>query len=95
MTIRTKVHEDDFSITYEVKDDDGNVIGEDVERKPTPEDSARSTLDQRLDQALDGLRSYVALSSPTAAQTTAAVKLLSRVAIALIRLWRNRLDGTD
>jgi hypothetical protein len=44
---------------------------------------------------LANLRAYRDLASPTNAQTLAAVKLLCRVAIGLIR-WRiGRLDATD
>lgn len=62
---------------------------------PTTREANRGTLDTRMDDALTGLRSYVALSAPTAAQTAAAVKLLCQVAIAVIRLQRGRLDGID
>jgi hypothetical protein len=54
-----------------------------------------AALDSRLDQALAGLRTYINTASPTTAQTTAVVKLLCRVAVALIRRQRNALDGTD
>lgn len=52
-------------------------------------------LDVRLDQALSNLRAYVAAPSPTAAQTTAVVKLLCRVAIVLIRQRFGRFDSVD
>lgn len=54
-----------------------------------------ATLRTQAEDALANLRAYRDLASPTNAQTIAAVKLLCRVAIGLIR-WRiGRLDATD
>lgn len=47
------------------------------------------------DQALANLRTYRDLASPTNAQTVAAVKLLCRVCISLIRLALAKHDATD
>lgn len=58
-------------------------------------EASRATLRQQAQQALAGNRTYVALASPTAAQTTAQVKALSRQQNALIRLVLGVLDGTD
>lgn len=58
----------------------------------TTRDANRSTMESRLDQAETNLLAYINLSAPTAAQTTAAVKMLCRVALGLVRLTRNRLD---
>lgn len=52
----------------------------------------RRTLEDRLDAAETSLTTYIGLASPTAAQTTAAVKMLCRVVLGLVRLTRNRLD---
>lgn len=49
----------------------------------------------RLDQALAGLRSYRDAANPTNAQTVTVVKLLCRVAIVLIRRHRGLFDGAD
>lgn len=46
-------------------------------------------------QALATNRTYAALASPTAAQTAAQVKALSRQNNGLIRLLLGLLDGTD
>lgn len=73
---------------------DGRLVVTENYEVPVEVDN-REALDTRMDQALDGLRSYVGLATPTAAQTAVAVKLLCRVAIAVIRLQRNRFDGTD
>lgn len=53
------------------------------------------TIRTRANDALVDLRAYRDLASPTNAQTVAAVKLLCRVAIALIRLNLAKLDGAD
>lgn len=45
--------------------------------------------------ALAANRSYIALASPTATDTTKQVKALSRQMNALIRLLLGQLDGTD
>lgn len=47
------------------------------------------------EQALTNLRAYRDLASPTNAQTIAAVKLLCRVCIGLIRLQLAKFDSTD
>lgn len=54
-----------------------------------------TTLRSRADQAIAELRTFRDLASPTNAQTVAAVKLLCRVAISLIRITLRKLDGTD
>jgi len=54
-----------------------------------------TTLKQRSDAALVDLRAYNALTAPTNAQTVAAVKLLCRVCIALIRLQLRKLDDVS
>lgn len=54
-----------------------------------------ATLRQQAVQALATNRTYVALTSPTATQTTAQMKALSRQMNALIRLTLGLLDGTD
>lgn len=79
---------------YDPSKADGNVIHTEPDGDRTQETN-RSTIETNAEQALTNLRAYVALSSPTAAQTTAAVKLLCRVAIAVIRLQLRKLDSTD
>lgn len=58
-------------------------------------DGADATLRQQAQQALGANRTYIGLASPTAAQTAAQVKALSRQNNALIRLLLGLLDGTD
>ncbi|MDX6218756.1 MAG: hypothetical protein QOJ48_437 [Frankiales bacterium] len=60
----------------------------------TPEQDNTLTLQQQAVNALTANRTYVA-STPTAAQTTAQVKALSRQVNGLIRMLLQQLDGTD
>jgi hypothetical protein len=60
----------------------------------TPEQDNDQTIRQQATGALAANRAFVA-SSPTAAQTTAQVKALSRQVNGLIRLLLQQLDGTD
>src|SRR5262245_48799462 len=53
------------------------------------------TIETQVSQSLAALRAYRDLASPTNAQTVAAVKLLCRVAIWLIRLKFFTFDATD
>lgn len=80
--------------TIETYDNQGRLIHTDTVPEDPTITNAR-TLSDNADAALDSLRAYVALTSPTAAQTTATVKLLCRVAIALIRLVLRQLDDTN
>ncbi len=60
---------------------------------PADEAGNRSVLEQRAKEAMAGNATYLA-STPTAAQTTAQVKALTRQVNALIRLATNRLEST-
>ena len=58
-------------------------------------DGNRATLTGRASTALQGNRDFLALASPTNAQTLAQVKLLTRQNTALIRLLLGLLEETD
>lgn len=55
----------------------------------------RATLVDRATQALATNATFLALASPTNAQTLAQVRSLTRQTSALIRLLLGRLDSTD
>lgn len=72
-----------------------------TQRAKTPDDLAgeqqqanRSTIEDQARNAFAGNRTYAA-STPTAAQTTAQVKALSRQMNGVLRLLLNELDGTN
>lgn len=58
-------------------------------------DGNRATLTEQAATALAGNRDYLALASPTSAQTLAQVKALTRQNTALARLVLGLLDETD
>ena len=67
---------------------------------PTPPTSTtvnpnRAAITAQAANAMQGNRDFVALASPSNAQTLAQVKALSRQANALIRLALSQVDGTD
>jgi hypothetical protein len=55
----------------------------------------RVAIEEQAAQALDVNRTFLALATPTNAQTLAQVKALSRQNVRVIRLLLNQLDGTD
>ena len=72
------------------------VIGDPI--PPPPPDAetvVRLTLEERALTALDNNRDFLALASPTNAQTLAQVKMLTKENIGLIRLVLNKLDGVE
>lgn len=60
-----------------------------------PEEKVRASIEDRLRQALDNNRTYLALATPTAAQQRAQVARLTRETNALIRLVLDLLDTDD
>lgn len=54
----------------------------------------RATIQQQAAAALDANRTFLAIASPTNAQTLAQVKALTRQNQGIIRLLLNQLDGT-
>jgi len=55
----------------------------------------RATIQQQATTALDTNRTFLAIASPTNAQTLAQVKALTRQNQGIIRLLLNQLDGTN
>lgn len=80
----------------QVFDRNGNVVSEKVVERDITEESNDSTLRQRADQALAGLRTLSNTTGTlTAAQLSDAVRLLARAVNALIRLALRKLDAAD
>lgn len=79
-------------------DTDGKPV-ETVEVKDLPvvppEEKVRASIEDRLRQALDNNRTYLALPAPTAAQQRKHTERLTREANALIRLVLDLLDTDD
>lgn len=61
----------------------------------SPEQDNSDVLTGRAATALDGNRAFLGIAAPTAAQTTAQVRALTRQNQALIRLVVGLLDGTE
>lgn len=74
-------------------DENGVLVYEEDIAEP-PEMTRRQTIEDAARQALTSNRAFVA-SSPTAAQTAAQVKALSRQQNGIIRLLLGALDNTD
>jgi hypothetical protein len=55
----------------------------------------RVTIESQVAAAITANKAYVALASPTNAQTTAQVKALSRQLNGVMRLLTGQLDATD
>lgn len=89
VVITTTAEEGDNLVT---RDGDGNVLV----TTPLPPDrvNARS-LGAKIDTALANNRDFLALASPTNAQTLAQVRALTRQMNALARLAAGKLDTTD
>jgi hypothetical protein len=66
-----------------------------IRRRLTTSGQVEEDLQARAASAYADLQAFEALSNPTNAQTLAAVKLLCRVARALIRLQLRQLDAAD
>lgn len=71
---------------------DGEIV---YDSAATPEGQNRTTIETQAAAALAGNKTYAALATPTAAQTTAQVKALSRQVNGVIRLLLGQLDATD
>lgn len=85
----TVIYEDDQQTVYR------SETGSDrIEWKPGTQPANAGAIRDAARNALAANRSFIA-STPTAAQTTAQVKALSRQLNGVIRLLLGQLDGTD
>ena len=87
---------DDAALPSGLLLDDGTFVPVDTVPDETPEGVAnRETIKAQAHTALQANRDFLALSSPTNAQTLAQVKALTRQNIGIIRLLLGQLDATD
>lgn len=63
-------------------------------RPPNVEVESQRTIETQAAQALDQLRAYIAIPTPTAAQRLAFERLTARLLIGFIRLQLKQLDDT-
>lgn len=87
------INDDGISRVWEHTDGTGKIIGSSTERYllDAPE-ANRATLRERTKQALAANATFLALASPTNAQTLAQVRALTRECTALISLLLNHVD---
>lgn len=71
------------------------VISQHVPAAPPAHIANRATLEERAATALAANATFLAIATPTNAQTLAQVKTLTKECTALIRLALNLLDSTD
>lgn len=91
---RILISDDGVIRRYRVTDAGGTTIGYDDELIPTAEDTNAATLRSRAQQALTANAAFLAVGSPTNAQTLTQVQRLTRECSALIRLLLGQLDDT-
>lgn len=78
--------------TYETWDTQGNLL---ASVPAPPSDAVEASIRAKAKAALAANTTYLGIASPTAGQTTAQVKLLTRQNQALIRLLLAELDADD
>jgi hypothetical protein len=71
------------------------VAAEQAAQAAAMEEGNEATIRQQAANALATNRTFLALSSPTNAQTLAEVKALARQMNGVVRLLINQFDGTD
>lgn len=96
MTTRTLIDENEATRVYEVADDDGKVIGTDIEVVPTPQQANEAATRAQVKAHLSDLATISGSSGTlTGAQLSNAVRVLARGQRRLIRLALDMHDGTD
>jgi hypothetical protein len=93
MTTRVLISDSQGMRTYQVLDG-ALPVGTDREITPDAAEAVLIVLRQRLRTGIGTNRDYLALSTPTAAQTTAQVAALSRQVTALSRVLLGLLDDS-
>jgi hypothetical protein len=73
----------------------GQWVPQTIEVSQTPEEINAAAIRDAATTALADNRTFLAIASPTNAQTLAQVKALTRQINGLVRLILDRLDGTD
>lgn len=81
--------------TVQIYDNGTLIETKEIEYEEAPETTNERTMRERAESALENLRAYRNLATPTNAQTIAAVKTLCAAEIALIRLVLGKLEATD
>ena len=81
--------------TVEVRDGAGAPLGRTYKVRRNVEGENEQTIRSRIGAALTANAAYVAKATPTAAETTAEVKALTRQVSGLLRLVDGRLDSAD
>lgn len=93
LNVSTKIREDNNTEVWATRTANGGTVENRV--KAGSDADRAQQLEARIDTALAANSTYLALATPTAAQTTAQTKALTRQVQALLRLRLGRLDGTD
>ena len=81
-----------MSDVVEYRDGAGALVCRSIERAPTPVETNTLTVRDRVRKLLGEAKAYLALTNPTAAQTTAQVRRNTRATLLLSRLMLAELD---
>ena len=96
--LENSVTEEALSTAVDNHTADDNFIAPEVQQQIEAQralETNETTVNDRLDAALAAMRAHVARGTFTTQQRDAALLLVLRVCIGLVRLARRRFDGTD